>query len=119
MKYIKFFNLFENYPDHFIDRFVKDIDLYKNKKIFFVSDIDLYFEGIDDSLITDIDNDNDFINLVSGYSDYLILWLYYTPLYKIDRELSMIKNKKFVLLNRGTHGEWIQKNLPGNLQHFL
>ena len=41
MKHIKLFESF--YPDHFFTSFSQNIGAYKNRKIFFVSDMDIYF----------------------------------------------------------------------------
>lgn len=116
MKHIKLFESFQNYPDHFFREFSRNIGAFKNRKIFFVSDMNIYFDDIDDSLITRIDNSGDFINLVNSQMNPLVLWLYYTPSSKMSNELSMINDKEFILLKEGVNGENIQKNLPRKVE---
>ena len=117
MKHIKLFESF--YPDHFFTSFSQNIGAYKNRKIFFVSDMDIYFDDIDPSLIKSIDNTDDFINMINSQTDPLVLWMYYTPSSKMSNELSMINDKEFILLGEGVNGENIQKNLPGVEQYFI
>jgi len=123
MKHIKLFESFNNYPDHFFRVFSENIGAFKNRKIFFVTEMkDLFFDDIDDSLITRINDSDDFINLVNSQMNPLVLWLYYTPTSKMNNELSMIKDKKFILLEGEAmyKGETIQKNLTKTVdQHFI
>ena len=122
MKHIKLFESFNDYPDHFFRTFSQDIGVFKNRKIFFVTEMkDLFFDDIDDSLITRINDSDDFINLVNSQMNPLVLWLYYTPTSKMNNELSMIKDKKFILLEGEAmyKGETIQKNLTKTVDQYF
>ena len=122
MRYIKLFESFDRYPDHFFREFSDNIERFKTHNIFFVTDMkDLFFDDIDDSLITRIDDPADFINLVNSQMNPLVLWLYYTPSSKMRNELSRIKDKKFILLEGEAmyKGENIQKNLPKNVEQYF
>ena len=131
MKHIKLFESFNDYPDHFFRNdypdhffrtFSQDIGIFKNRKIFFVTEMkDLFFDDIDDSLITRINDSDDFINLVNSQMNPLVLWLYYTPTSKMNNELSMIKDKKFILLEGEAmyKGENIQMNLTKTVDQYF
>jgi hypothetical protein len=82
---------------------------------------DIFFDDIDDSLITRIDDSDDFINLVNSQMDPLLVWLYYTPTSKMNNELTRIKDKKFILLEGEAmyKGENIQKNLGGEVEQYF
>jgi hypothetical protein len=82
---------------------------------------DLFFDDIDDSLITRINDSDDFINLVNSQMNPLVLWLYYTPTSKMNNELSMIKDKKFILLEGEAmyKGENIQMNLTKTVDQYF
>lgn len=118
MKRIKLFESFKSGPDHFFRTFSENIGAFKNRKIFFVSDMDMYFDDIDASLIADIDNPNDFINLVNSQTNPLVLWMYYTPSSKMSNELSMINDKEFILLE-DVDGENIQKILGKTVEQYF
>ena len=51
----------------------------------------------------------------------LVLWLYYTPTSKMNNELSMIKDKKFILLEGEAmyKGENIQMNLTKTVDQYF
>jgi hypothetical protein len=118
MKHIKLFESFQNYPDHYYRTFSENIGAFKDRKIFFVSDMDIDFDDIDSSLIKRIDNPDDFINLVNSQTNPLVLWMYYTHSSMMSNELSMLNNKEFILIE-GINGENIQKNLPKTVEQYF
>jgi hypothetical protein len=121
MRHIKLFEAFHQ-PDHFFREFSKNIGSFETRKIFFITEMkDIFFDDIDDSLITRIDDSDDFINLVNSQMDPLLLWLYYTPTSKMNNELTRIKDKKFILLEGEAmyKGENIQKNLGGEVEQYF
>lgn len=120
MKHIKLFESFHqpHYPDHFFRTFSENIGAFKNRKIFFVTDMDLYLDDIDSSLITRIDNLDDFMNLVNSQTKPLVLWMYYTRASEMSKELSMINDKEFILLE-GVSGENIQMNLGKTVEQYF